>query len=184
MSFDENEYICNTCLANLKSSKMPKFAVKNGNELPFVPPEVKSLNEGEERCVAPRVQFMRVQKLGCDRQKGIKSNVVNVPIDLGKLNLQLPCPRLDNQIMQLHFKRKMSYNHDYLAQNIDLNKVKQALSILVESDLYKEAGGEIVSDNFEKLNEMNEANLQESMKGMELGEESLSRIKVKMLTLK
>ena len=148
---------------------MPKYAIINGNELPYVPPEVKSLNEGVERCVAPRVQFMRLQKLGCDRQRGIKSNVVNVPIDLEKLNLQLPCPRLDNQV-----KRKMEYDHDYLAQNIDVNKVKQALSILVESELYKEAGVEIVTNNLDTLDEINEASLQESMKGMELSQESLS----------
>ena len=33
----------------------------------------------------------------------LKSNIVNVPIDVGKLNLQLPCPSLENQVLQLHF---------------------------------------------------------------------------------
>ena len=39
MSFDGIEYICNTCYANLKNGKMPKYAVINGNELPYVPPD-------------------------------------------------------------------------------------------------------------------------------------------------
>ena len=47
-SFDGKLYVCDACYTNLKNGKMPKYAVVNGNELPFVPPQVKCLNEGEE----------------------------------------------------------------------------------------------------------------------------------------
>ena len=65
--------------------------MRSGNQLPLIPDQVKSLNEGEERLVAPRAMFMQMRKLGCDRQRGIKSNVINVPIDIGKIyNYHVP----------------------------------------------------------------------------------------------
>ena len=172
LSFDGNEYICIAhCADNLSRGKMPRYAAANGNVLPVVPEKVKSLNDGEERLVAPRTMFIQLRKLGCDRQKGIKSNVINVPINLQKLNLQLPCPTMDNHIMQLHFKRKANYDHDYVRQNVDVKKVHEALDILVDSELFKEAGVSIKKENLKELSDEKENQLNKQLENMEINAE-------------
>ena len=151
-SFDKNEYICSTCENHLSRHSLPKLAWVNGNQLPDIPNNVSCLNEGEERLVAPRTMFMRLQKLGVDRQQGIKSNVVNIPINLEKIVTQLPLNSLaDAKIVHLNFQRKISYEHAYLSMNIDLQRVCNALNFLLQTELYKSIGATISEDNLKVL---------------------------------
>ena len=56
-SIDNCLYICKTCQNHITQGNLPKLAVANNNELPHVPDFIRTLNDGEERLVAPRTFF-------------------------------------------------------------------------------------------------------------------------------
>ena len=108
----------------------------NNNELPCVPDFIRTLNDGEERIVAPPTFFVRVKSLGIGAQRGIVSNAVNVPIPMEKMVSQLPLTSADN-VVTLNFKRKLKYDHSYLTMNVSLKNVCSALNYLINTELYK-----------------------------------------------
>jgi hypothetical protein len=112
--------------------------LSNGLDFPSQPVCLKSLTTLEERLVAPRLPFMRVVEVGCDRQSQLRGNVVNVPIKLDKTVSILPRDFNDTKIIQLKLMRRMAYKKPYLYETIRPNVVLEALEYLLKQPAYVE----------------------------------------------
>jgi hypothetical protein len=77
-----NYFACKTCKNGISSGKVPTLALSRGLDFKEVPEVLKVLNDTERSLLSPRLSFLRLKKLGWDQQKGMKGNVVNVPIDV------------------------------------------------------------------------------------------------------
>lgn len=100
-------WICITCL---------EYALFNGDlyrhclirNLQFRPIDkrILDLNETEERLCSPRLPFLRIKPLKWDRQKGLRGNVVNVPVDVNDIVKMLPRAFADSETVQLNIKAR------------------------------------------------------------------------------
>ena len=97
----EKNYLCTTCHLGISNKRVPNLCLSNGLDFPSQPVCLKSLTTLEERLVAPRLPFMRVVEVGCDRQSQFRGNVVNVPIKLDKTVSVLPREFNDTKIIQI-----------------------------------------------------------------------------------
>lgn len=91
----------------------------------------------EEVLVSPRIMFMKIYALGCDRQFGIKGGVVNVPLDVPKMFESIPIRPDQTETIQLKLKRMLKFKHEYMYETIRPVKVWEAASYLVTTPLYK-----------------------------------------------
>jgi hypothetical protein len=107
MHNDKQTYICKTCSKNIEEHKIPKLCLNNGLDFPELPQCIKELNNLEERLVSPRVPFMRMMQLGHDNQKGIRGNIVNVPLPVVETVNKLPRAFSETHTIQLKFMRRM-----------------------------------------------------------------------------
>ena len=94
ISVEDCEWICKTCLNNVKRGKIPKFSVANGMKLIEKPAEL-NLNNLEERLISLRIPFMQIRALNSGGQFSLKGSVVNVPSDIEPTIHALP--RLQNK---------------------------------------------------------------------------------------
>ena len=114
----------------------------NGLHVPDIHKSLDILTPLEERLISPRVAFTRIKALNYnEQQKGIKGNVVCVPIDNEKTLRALP--RIDkyNEQIKLKFMRQMNYNKPYMEENIRPWVIKGALEYLDSNpnSIYKKA---------------------------------------------
>ena len=139
-SFDDCEWICNTCLDNLKQNKIPQMSVINKNSFPVRPNELE-LHQLEERLVSLRIPFMQIRELPRGGQLSIKGNVVNVPVDIQPVINSLPRSLDSYYTIPVKLKKKMSYKTCDFTENIRPLHVISALQWLINhSDLHKESG--------------------------------------------
>ena len=89
VSVNDEEWICNTCLNNIKKSKVPKMSVKNGMLLPERPKELE-LSNLEERLNSLRIPFMQIRSLSSGGQFALRGSVVNVPAQIEPTIRALP----------------------------------------------------------------------------------------------
>ena len=94
VSFANSEWICNTCLSNIKQGKIPKLSLINGMKFPEKIPEL-NLSNLEERLIALRIPFMQIRALNSGGQFSLKGSVVNVPTEIQPTIRALPI--LQNQ---------------------------------------------------------------------------------------
>ena len=80
-SFDDLEWLCNSCHKHLKKNKVSPQAAINGLQFPKKP-EFIDLNELECRLVAPGLAFQRLLQAPRGKQLKISGNFVNVPADI------------------------------------------------------------------------------------------------------
>ena len=139
MSVGNNEWICNTCLSNIKQGKIPKLSVMNGMKFPHKPPEL-NLGNLEERLISLRIPFMQIRALNSGGQFSLKGSVVNVPTEIEPTIRALP--RLENQseTIPVKLKRMKEFKHAVVTENVRPHAVMTALRTLLDtSALYKEA---------------------------------------------
>ncbi|KAK3105661.1 hypothetical protein FSP39_002926 [Pinctada imbricata] len=137
------EWICRTCLSNVKKNKVPKLSVLNGMKWPVKPTEL-NLHPMEERVVALRIPFMQMRELPRGGQYCVKGNVVNVPVDIQPVINALPRQMDDTGTIPIKLKKKMSYKKCDFKENIRPNIVLSALHwLMAESDLYKNSGVQV-----------------------------------------
>ena len=132
------QWICNTCLANLKQNKIPRCAIVNGMAFPFKP-EHLDLRELEWRLVSPRLVFEKLHAAPNGKQMKISGNIVNVPANV--VNTVTVLPRLSEQArtIKVQLKRKLKYKSYTLSQNIRPAKVFEAAKWLTENgSLFKQ----------------------------------------------
>ncbi|XP_077564661.1 uncharacterized protein LOC144180144 [Haemaphysalis longicornis] len=104
-----SEYkVCATCKDALASGKVPVMSVTYGYRCPRRTAHLPKLNPVEERLMAPRLPFMSIKHLPhCSEQYGIKSQVVNVPIEVPTLVKCLPRNVPDDAAIDVHIKRRL-----------------------------------------------------------------------------
>ena len=70
-SIQDKEWICRTCLSNIKKNKVPKLSVLNGMKWPNKPAQL-NLHPLEERLISLRIPFMQIRELPRGRQYCVK----------------------------------------------------------------------------------------------------------------
>jgi hypothetical protein len=128
---------CKTCSRSIKSGKKPKASITNGLDFPELPECLKGLTPLEERLISPRLPFMIIKSLGYGRQSAIKGAVINVPIPVANVVTSLPRAFNEAEVGQIYLKRKMEYNHNFMAETIRPSKVADAIRYLVNTELYR-----------------------------------------------
>ena len=103
-------WICITCLEySLVRLEKPRLCLANGLRLPKVDDRILALNDTEERLCSPRIAFLRIIPLKWDRQKGLRGNVVNVPVDVNETVQMLPRDFSASKTIQVNLKRRIQY---------------------------------------------------------------------------
>ena len=151
------EWICNTCLSNIKQGKIPKLSVRNGMKFPTKPPELH-LNNLEERLISLRIPFMQIRALNSGGQFSLKGSVVNVPADIEPTIQALPRLRNQSETVPVKLKRMKEFKHSVATENVRPVAVMNALQTLMDtSQLYKDANISVHDkwnfDNAEKSTE-------------------------------
>ena len=131
-SFDNVEWLCQTCNKHLKQNKIPPCAAINGMQFPEKP-LFFYLNELECRLLAPRIAFQKLMQAPRGRQLKINGNIVNVPADV--VNTVSMLPRLPNETstIKVNLKRKLQYKSSALSLNVRPNKVAEEGKWLVDN---------------------------------------------------
>jgi len=80
---------------------------------------------------------MRIISLGYKRQCEIRGAVVNVPISVPDTVSELPRTFNLTHVIQVHFKTKLEYSHNFMTETIRLARVIQAVRYLLNTELYK-----------------------------------------------
>ena len=96
---------------------------------------------------------MQIQELPRGGQLSIHSNVVKVPADVNSIVNTLPRPINESQTIPIKLKRKLSYKHHYLFQNVRPRKVLEAAKYLVEtSELFQNEHIEVQKNWLNNIN--------------------------------
>ncbi|KAI8116853.1 ATP-dependent DNA helicase PIF1 [Lucilia cuprina] len=146
---ENNKYnFCKTCCRSIKNKRRPNIRLSNGLDYPEIPECLKDLTSIEERLVTARLPFMIIIALGFERQSAIRGAVVNVPISVNEIVTALPRTFDQAEVIQLHLRRRLEYQHDYMTETIRPARVIEAARYLVRSDLYIKHGITIDSNWF------------------------------------
>ena len=150
-SFDDHQWICNTCKNNLLDDKIPTISVVNGFKYPDKP-ECLHLNVLEERAVSPRTPFMVLNQLPSGRQYQLRGSWVMVVCDIVPLVHSLPRFFNDHETMPLKMKRKMLYKTNYLIMNVRPRLIwKAELWLMQNGSLWKDQNIPINIKYLEKM---------------------------------
>ena len=150
-SVGNHEWICNTCVFNIRKGKVPKLSVINGMKFPQKPPEL-NLSNLEERLIALRIPFMQIRALNSGGQFSLKGSVVNVPTDVEPTIRALPRLQNESETIPVKLKRMKELTHAVETENVRPVAVMTALRTLINtSELYKEANISI-DDNWTSNN--------------------------------
>ena len=109
ISYDNKEYICNTCHNKMKKGNIPCQAVCNEMELEEIPPELKCLKKLESILISKRISFQKVVVMPKGRQRKVQGVIVNVPIACDTVCQNLPRPSECSGVILLKLKRKLQY---------------------------------------------------------------------------
>ncbi|CAG9807951.1 unnamed protein product [Chironomus riparius] len=132
---------CSTCYTNIRAKKYPRFNInKSLLAFPKLPDIITSLTPLEERLVATRIPFMKIFALGVDRQFGLKSGVINIPVDVPKMFKTIPIKPEQSGVIHLKLKRRIGMQNHYLYERIRPAVVYEAGKILVQTPLYIKEG--------------------------------------------
>ena len=139
LSVENCEWICSTCIYNIRRDKVPKLAIINGMKFPDRPPEL-NLNNLEERLISLRIPFMQIRALNSGGQFSLKGSVVNVPAEIEPTIRALPRLRNKSETIPVKLKRMKEFKHAVVTENVRPVAVMTALQTLMNtSDLYKKA---------------------------------------------
>ena len=146
VSVNDEEWICNTCLNNIKQLKVPKMSVKNCMQLPDKPQEL-DLSNLEERLISLRIPFMQIRSLASGGQFALRGSVVNVLAQIEPTIRALPRLLSASETIPVKLKRMKTYQHAVLTENVRPAAVLSALKYPLDtSDLYKEANISVDTD--------------------------------------
>ena len=133
------EWMCSTCLFNIKQGKIPKLSVINGMKFPTRPAEL-NLSNLEERLISLRIPFMQIRALNSGGQFSLKGSIVNVPADIEPTIHALPRLRKKSETIPVKLKRMKEFKHGVRTENVRPLAVMTALRTLLKtSPLYREA---------------------------------------------
>ena len=161
LSVNKEEWVCHTCLSNIRDGKVPKLSVANGMKWSEKPKELH-LHQLEERLIALRIPFMQIRELPRGGQYSLKGNVINVPVDIQPTVSCLPRPMDENFTVAIQLKKKLTYKKVDFKENVRPLKVLTALQwLLNNSDLYKNSGINVANNWFQQVTESSDENVRE-----------------------
>lgn len=136
--------LCHTCYNNINRGKIPILSTSSsGLKLPNLPDCVKNLTELEERIVCPYVNFIKfvcLKSYDPNAQLGAKGSVINVPTDVEEMVTTLPRSFDECKYVHIVFKRKLEHETKFLEENVNVQRIIDALTYLQDTPLYKEYG--------------------------------------------
>ncbi|XP_037868533.2 uncharacterized protein LOC119628351 [Bombyx mori] len=136
----EDILVCATCKTSLTAGKIPNLAVYNGFKYP-PKPNLPELDLVSERLISPRLPFMQIRRLRyVQGQYGIAGQVINVPVDVDNMVQTLPRNIEDDYCINVHIKKRLIHKSSYLRGLVKKGIVKDWLSYLVATPLYKHYG--------------------------------------------
>jgi hypothetical protein len=125
-------FICRTCHKYVKSNKVPRWSLSNGLEFPDVDERIKKLSVLEERLCSPIIAYTKIKALTHrDQQKGMRGNVVCVPVDTKELVDVLP---RSEPGFNMCWMRKSEYNTPYITDLVRPREVYEAINYLYNLD--------------------------------------------------
>lgn len=157
---DSSAWVCRTCYRHICGGRVPPSCCLKYSGFAELPAELQGLSDLESDLIAMRIAFMKIRGLGVSAknvsQSG-KSNplgqlcmtgmVVNVPVDLSQIQLELPRTFDTDDTILIHLKRRLRYKGYYEADNVRPWKIMQALLYLVTHDtLWREANVRLKPD--------------------------------------
>ena len=150
-SLDDIEYICLPCKNAIYRGQVPRLSIRNKCGFPQQPPELL-LFPLEERLISPIIPFMNVRERPVGGQKAIYGSICHVPVDVAPTVNSLPHNMQDTETISVKIKRKHSYKHHVLAENIRPRKVLEALHYLLQnSTMFQNENIQIDTDWLRKL---------------------------------
>ena len=165
ISVANREWICNTCLFNIRKGKIPKLSVSNGMAFPKKPPEL-NLSNLEERLISLRIPFMQIRALNSGGQFSVKGSVVNVPAEIEPTIRALPRLQNESETIPVKLKGMKEFKHAVAIENVRPVAVMTALRTLMNtSELYQEANIAVDDDWIKcdtKITDESSSNLQGS----------------------
>ena len=151
-SAEGKTWICTTCKGCLSKGRMPAQAKANSLQLDQIPEELQDLNDLEAHLISKRIAFKKIVALPRGRQKKIVGPVINVVAKTDTLCNLLPRFGNDSQFLPMKLKRKLVYDGHYMFQNVNPDKLVQALTWLKANNKhYKEVTiNNVWSDDWQK----------------------------------
>lgn len=137
LEYTENYSLCSNCYTSLANEKMPQMSKWNGFTYPLIPIDLPELDIISERLVAPRLPFMQIRRLRRDFSYGIIGQVINVPVDVQDMILELPRQLDDDYAINVNIKRSLLHKSNYLTGYVNKKCVMSWLKVLINSTLYK-----------------------------------------------
>lgn len=135
---DTTTFNCELCKEHNKKNKLSRFALLAMENLNTPIPIVDSLNHVEARLVSIRIPFAQIRQLSHNGQLGLRGTIINVMADVQRAQTVLPrfC-HLESSVL-VGIKRKLSYDHAYLAGSVRPLRTMCALRALMPTTLYLE----------------------------------------------
>ena len=133
-SFDNEQYICNTCHSKLIKGKIPCQAVYNKLQMDQAPPELEELRKLESILVAQRLVSQKIVVLLKGQQKKVKGAICNVPVNCETVCKSLPRPSEQSGVILLKLKRKLKYSGHQYCEAVRPESLRRALEFLKEKN--------------------------------------------------
>ena len=138
-SFDQNEYICQTCHSKLKKNKIPCQAVSNNLQMFDLPTNFERLRKLEKIIISKRILFKRITIMPKGQFPKMKGAVCNVPIDADEICNVLPRGMDNNGIVQVALKKKLNFRSNVFLEPVRPNLIRAVLQYLkIVNPLYKD----------------------------------------------
>ena len=131
-SFDNEQYICNTCHLKLIKGKIPCHAVYNKLQMDQAPPEPEELRI--YLLVVQRLVFQKIVVRPKGQQRKIKGAICNVPVNCEIVCKSLPRPSEQSGVILLKLKRKLKYSGHQYCESVRPESLRRALKFLKEKN--------------------------------------------------
>ncbi|KAJ8018509.1 ATP-dependent DNA helicase PIF1 [Holothuria leucospilota] len=132
ISVEHQEWVCRTCISDIRKGQLPRISIANKVFLPDRP-DILQLYELEERLLSPRIPFMQIRELPTGRQFSIKGSVVNVPVDVIPTVTALPRSLTAMQTIPVKLKKRISFSSAVFTQNVRPTVIIEALKWLMKN---------------------------------------------------
>ena len=167
INIDGEYYVCNECRQHIKAKKMPPKSQRDLFQLSTFPQsflnqvlevlgskEKIKLNKVEQFLLKLVIPFIRVAHCERGQQMQVRGNLILISADVAKsLKTILP---MEQNILPLKFKRKLSYDGHYIAEFVDKRKIELYFNWMKDNNpLYKD----ITIDKYDALLEKFERDL-------------------------
>ncbi|KAK0135929.1 hypothetical protein N1851_028200 [Merluccius polli] len=129
-------WICFTCHGKISRGTMPPESALNNLATSVIPPELACLNSLEQHLIALHIPFMKLLALPKGGQNGVHGPVTCVPANIVQTSNLLPRSDMDESLIPVKLKRKLTYKGHYEYQYVDSMRIKQALQYLKRTNVH------------------------------------------------